>query len=113
MLAKRAARKYKKIPSSKRPDVRNDYACQVTRPRDDCCESMGRSFPMACHLSISLCCVEARELDRSLKQGRRCNWRLITRRSCSLAENQGIVRREFNEHKTTSRTGASDSSSGA
>ena len=34
MSAYRAARRYTKIPSSKRPDVVNDYACQVTQPRD-------------------------------------------------------------------------------
>ena len=34
VLAYRAARRYTKIPSSKRPDVVNDYACQVTQPRD-------------------------------------------------------------------------------
>ena len=38
MLAYRAARKYTKIPSSKRPDVVNDYACQVTQSREDNCQ---------------------------------------------------------------------------
>ena len=69
MLACSAARKYTDILSSKRSDVVNDYACQVTRPRDRLLPESLTSYSYGVSLKYEvLCCQEARELDRSLNR---------------------------------------------